>query len=161
MSIGKLHHRVREQLDINSVIPSAPFLYSLETSENHKVFCCFQEVEEGCIEVPCEILGCLNFPALRLIYNYKSVCLTLNPSDLATMKYYLLCFFPHIIEIFRIIEKEKVPFTGLHKLQFFVHEISCTQNRFTCTSLHVGNRARKRADVHVTNNNMIRRQKLY
>ena len=30
---------------------------------------------------------------------------------------------------------------GLHKLKFFVHEISWMQNRFRCTSLHVGDRA--------------------
>ena len=42
---------------------------------------------------------------------------------------------------------------GLHKLEFFVNEISCTQNRFRWTSEHVGNSAHKKADVHVTNNN--------
>ena len=44
--------------------------------------------------------------------------------------------------------------SGLHKLKFFIHEIPCTQNRFSCTSVHVGNRERKRVDVHLTNNNM-------
>ena len=29
-------------------------------------------------------------------------------------------------------------FTGHHKIYFFVHKISCTQNRFSCTSLQVG-----------------------
>ena len=36
-------------------------------------------------------------------------------------------------------------------------EISCTQNRFKCMSVHVGNRACKSGNVHVTNNNMIQR----
>ena len=44
---------------------------------------------------------------------------------------------------------------GLHKLQFLVQEILCTQNRFRCTSVHVGNRARKTADTHVTNNDLV------
>ena len=46
-------------------------------------------------------------------------------------------------------------------ITFRVHGFSCAQNRFTCTSVHVGNCARKRADVHVTNNNMIRQYKLH
>ena len=40
---------------------------------------------------------------------------------------------------------------------FMNYNFLCMQNRFRCTSVHVGNRARKRGDVHVTNNNMIRR----
>ena len=36
-----------------------------------------------------------------------------------------------------------------------MHKISCKQNRFRCTSVHLGNHAHKRADVQVTNNNMI------
>ena len=34
---------------INSFVPNAPFMYPLKTSENHKVFWCFQGVEKGCI----------------------------------------------------------------------------------------------------------------
>ena len=34
----------------------------------------------------------------------------------------------------------------------FVHEISCKQNCFRWTSVHVGIGVRKRADVNVTNN---------
>ena len=34
---------------INSIVPNAPFLYPLNTSENCKVFWCFQRVEKGCI----------------------------------------------------------------------------------------------------------------
>ena len=44
----------------------------------------------------------------------------------------------------------------LVKQAFISYNFSCTQNRFRCTSVHVGDRARKRADVHVTNNNMVR-----
>ena len=33
----------------NPFVPSAPFLYHLKTSENRKVFWCFQEVQKGCI----------------------------------------------------------------------------------------------------------------
>ena len=33
----------------NTFVPNAPFLYHLKTSEKHKVFCCFQGVEKGCI----------------------------------------------------------------------------------------------------------------
>ena len=36
--------------NINPFIPDAPFLYPLETSENLKVFWCFQGVEKRCIE---------------------------------------------------------------------------------------------------------------
>ena len=46
---------------------------------------------------------------------------------------------------------------NLNFLQAFInYNFSCTQNRSRCTSLHVGNHACKRADVHVTDNNMIR-----
>ena len=34
---------------INPFVPNAPFLYPLKTSENCKVFWCFQGVEKGCI----------------------------------------------------------------------------------------------------------------
>ena len=34
---------------INPFIPNAPFLYPLKTSENHKVFWCFQGAKKGCI----------------------------------------------------------------------------------------------------------------
>ena len=30
-------------------VPNVSFLYYLKTSENRKVFCCFQGVEKGCI----------------------------------------------------------------------------------------------------------------
>ena len=33
----------------NPFVPNALFLYPLKTSENHKVFWCFQGVEKGCI----------------------------------------------------------------------------------------------------------------
>ena len=38
--------------------------------------------------------------------------------------------------------------TGLHKLKFFAHDISCTQIHFRCMSVHVENRACKRTDEH-------------
>ena len=34
---------------INIFVPNAPFLYPLKTSENRKVFWCFQGLEKGCI----------------------------------------------------------------------------------------------------------------
>ena len=34
---------------INSLVPNAPFLHLLKTSENHKLFWCFQGAEKGCI----------------------------------------------------------------------------------------------------------------
>ena len=37
------------EASINSFIPNGPFLYPLKTSENRKVFWCFQGVEKGCI----------------------------------------------------------------------------------------------------------------
>ena len=36
-------------VEINPFVPNAPFLYPLKTSENRKVFWCFQRVEKGCI----------------------------------------------------------------------------------------------------------------
>ena len=33
---------------LNPFVPNAPFLYTLKTSENRKVFWCFQGVEKGC-----------------------------------------------------------------------------------------------------------------
>ena len=33
----------------NPFVPNAPLFYPLKTSENHKVFWCFQVVEKGCI----------------------------------------------------------------------------------------------------------------
>ena len=33
----------------NPFVPNAPFLYPLKTSQNRKIFWCFQEVEKGCI----------------------------------------------------------------------------------------------------------------
>ena len=35
---------------LNPFVPNAPFLYSPKTSENRKVFLCFQGVEKGCTE---------------------------------------------------------------------------------------------------------------
>ena len=34
---------------VNPFVPNAPFLYPLKTSENRKVFWCFQGVDKGCI----------------------------------------------------------------------------------------------------------------
>ena len=34
---------------INSFVPNAPFFFRLKTSENRKVFRCFQGIEKGCI----------------------------------------------------------------------------------------------------------------
>ena len=36
-------------LNFNPFVPNAPFLYPLKSSENRKVFWCFQGVEKGCI----------------------------------------------------------------------------------------------------------------
>ena len=36
---------------------------------------------------------------------------------------------------------------------FSFHKISCMQNHFRCTPVHLGNHARRRADVHIANNN--------
>ena len=36
-------------MPINPFVPNAPFLYPLNTLENHKVFRCFQGLEKGCI----------------------------------------------------------------------------------------------------------------
>ena len=38
---------------VNPFVPNAPFLYTLETSENLTVFSCFQGVEKGCIANEC------------------------------------------------------------------------------------------------------------
>ena len=48
---------------------------------------------------------------------------------------------------------------GCTNYNFFVHEISCTQNRFRCASVRVGNWVRKRADMQVINNGIIRPEK--
>ena len=40
---------------------------------------------------------------------------------------------------------------------FFLHKILCTQNHFRCIPVHVENRAHKRKQVHITNNNIIQR----
>ena len=37
------------KLFFDSFVTNAPFLYPLKTSENHKVFWCFQGLEKGCI----------------------------------------------------------------------------------------------------------------
>ena len=34
---------------VNRFVPNVLFLYPLKTSENPKVFLCFQEAEKGCI----------------------------------------------------------------------------------------------------------------
>ena len=34
-----------------------------------------------------------------------------------------------------------------------MHKILCLQNRFGCKSMHLGNHAHKRVDMHVTNSN--------
>ena len=39
-------HRI--ELPFNPFVPNAPFFYPLKTSENSKVFWCFQRVEKGC-----------------------------------------------------------------------------------------------------------------
>ena len=44
---------------------------------------------------------------------------------------------------------------SLHKLIFFLHEISHTQNRFRCMSVQVENCASKIADVQVPNKNIL------
>ena len=41
------------EMGFNSFVPNAPFLYTLTTSENLKVFWCFQGVEKGCIGSKC------------------------------------------------------------------------------------------------------------
>ena len=38
------------KVSLNPFVPNAPFLYPLKTSENRKVFRCFQRVDKGCIE---------------------------------------------------------------------------------------------------------------
>ena len=40
----------KSDLYINPFVPNAPLLHPLKTSENRKVFWCFQGVEKGCIE---------------------------------------------------------------------------------------------------------------
>ena len=40
---------VTSLLLFNPLVPNAPFLYPLKTSENRKFFWCFQGVDEGCI----------------------------------------------------------------------------------------------------------------
>ena len=40
-------------------------------------------------------------------------------------------------------------------IYFFLHKILCMQNWFKYRSVHMGNRARKRASMHIANNNMI------
>ena len=39
----------KSDLYINPFVPNAPLLHPLKTSENRKVFWCFQGVEKGCI----------------------------------------------------------------------------------------------------------------
>ena len=40
---------VKLQVPINQFVPKATFLYPLKTSENRKIFWCFQRVEKGCM----------------------------------------------------------------------------------------------------------------
>ena len=47
---ASLYNAIVLHLLINSFVPNPPFLYPLKTSENRKVFWCFQGVEKGCIE---------------------------------------------------------------------------------------------------------------
>ena len=73
-----------------------------------------------------------------------------------------ICSGRHPTVLLHGLKIQKYKKKGLHKLQFLVQKISCTQNCFRCMSVHVGNHhAFKRADVHVTNNNMIQWQKTY
>ena len=46
----KCFRDILHYLFVNPFVPNAPFLYPLKTSENRKVFWCFQGVEKGCIE---------------------------------------------------------------------------------------------------------------
>ena len=41
----KINKLLADKKLFNPFIPNAPFLYPLKTSENGKVFCCFQGVE--------------------------------------------------------------------------------------------------------------------
>ena len=43
-------NRYNKSTHFNPFFPNAPFLYPLKTSENRKVFWCFQGVEKECIE---------------------------------------------------------------------------------------------------------------
>ena len=39
----------RMNFPINPIVPNAPFLHTLKTTENLKVFRCFQGVKKGCV----------------------------------------------------------------------------------------------------------------
>ena len=51
----------------------------------------------------------------------------------------------------------QAPIQTFINYNFSYTRCTCTQNSLRCSSVHPGNRARKRAGVHVTSNNMIRR----
>ena len=50
-SYKKSHHNGIHNIcwRIKPFVPNAPFLYPLKTSENNKLFWCFQRLKEGCI----------------------------------------------------------------------------------------------------------------
>ena len=60
----------------NPFVPNAPFLYPLKTSENRKVFLCFQGVEKGCIG---------NKWVNKIIFGYKRPSLLRKTSDSANV----------------------------------------------------------------------------
>ena len=47
--VTKSNSRNIDKFSFNPFAPNAPFLSPLKTSENRKVFLCFQGVEKGCI----------------------------------------------------------------------------------------------------------------
>ena len=76
---------------INPFVPNAPFLYPLKTSENHKVFWCFQGVKKGCIgnewvngkdnlqqlKVVCNVIW--SPPTFKSNSNSLVICFKINP----------------------------------------------------------------------------------
>ena len=44
-----LNNNVYLLIRVNPLVPNAPFLYPLKTSENRNVFRCFQKVEKECM----------------------------------------------------------------------------------------------------------------
>ena len=49
MNLEALHLSEKDYNILNGFVSIAPFLYPLKTSENRKVFWCFQRSEKGCI----------------------------------------------------------------------------------------------------------------
>ena len=47
--LKRLNIELPNTVHLTNILPNAPFLYHLKTSENRKVFWCFQGVEKGCI----------------------------------------------------------------------------------------------------------------